>query len=320
MMYARRNFLLGASASAAALILTPRTSQALVLGAGPAGAAAALSMARSRPDVSVVLIERDPTRLNPAMPRAGQLRRVDTNIQLDDLKGAGVSVLLDEATGIDWRAKRLDLLSGRTLAFDRICLAPGGEAVAEDITGLDARARHLWPAAWGHAREAHRLSAQLARMARDGHVVLRLPGEVSHPDVAFDRAVWLARFGARLTVLDGGCHTALKHAVLRNTAGRAVDWHVEGRGGRVLAVDASTGAITTDAGQLRADVVNFVPQQGAGRIARVSGLTDVTGWCPVDAQARSLLRPEVTLLGDAQTRARRTAVHAMRTAEEIRWG
>lgn len=324
---------LARSALAAALLggaaLPPAAREcAVIVGGGAAGAEAALALKSARPRLDVVLIERDPARLAPA-PGASPLpegfARPDAGPRLAALDRAGVGVMLDEVVAIDWDAARLALFSGRDLAFDRLLFAPGTAPRDEAIAGLDARTRHLWPAAWGSAAEARRLVAQLAAMPQDGHLVLRLPAEISHPQVALTRALtlagWIARHRpeARLSVLDAGADPRLAAGFVRaagmvGSAGK-VNWLRPGAGGRVLSVDAAAGRIETDAGLLRADVVNFVTPQGAGAIAGLAGLTDAGGWCPCDAAGRSTLRRGVLILGDARAMAERTVISARTSAQ-----
>jgi len=317
MIPSRRRFLIGAGASAAVLSLPPKKAQAVVLGAGPAGARAALSLALARQDLSVVLIERDPTRFNAKHTSDGHFERVNTSITLGALQSAGVSVLLDDATDVDWTARRMAVLSGRAIAFDRLYLAPGAQAMPEKIVGLDARTRHFWPAAWGSLREAYRLQAQIKQLRNGGHVILRLPKKISHPHVALNRAIWLAQSCTHLTVLDAGHNIHLRDMVRQSVKGKNIRWLTAGKGGGVVAVDASRGTIETDAGRLMADVVNFVPQHGAGQIAWAAGLVDETGWSPVDARSRSTQRPEVAILGDGQADAIRLSKPAMRSARHV---
>lgn len=242
----------------------------MVVGGGPAGAGAALRLARS--GAQVTLIERDPTRIGRAA--AGAFAKPGAGIGHGVLTGAGLAVALDEVTGIDWRDARVALFSGRTLAYDRLFLAPGTAAVAEDIPGLDARTRHLWPAAWGSAREVLRLQAQLCSLPERGHAVLRLPAQLAQPDAALARAealaAWLATHHpqARLTVLDGGDGSL-------------------GQQGKGRWLRATVLSVDTDRGRIEADVVNFVPPRQAGLIARAAGLTDASGWCPCDAGGAS---------------------------------
>ncbi|SDF98059.1 FAD-dependent oxidoreductase [Alloyangia pacifica] len=322
-MLTRRSFttslLAGVSGLAAAGLVPPGSrARSLVIGGGPAGAMAALALRRSDPRAEVLLVERDPTRLGTST--AGAFEQPGAGVTLSELDAEGVGVLLDEAAGIDWRTARLELFSGRTLAFDRIVLAPGTAAVAEAIPGLDAVTRHRWPAAWGSTQEARRLAAQLGALPERGHVVLRLPAEISHPEVALDRALllsaWLrrARPAARLTVLDGSDTQALSGRFHEQVARRGGWLCAEWQRARVTAVDARQGLIETDAGRLRAEVVNFVTPRSAGPLARVAGLADASGWCPCDASGRSLRRAGAVILGDARKGARRTLDQAAHVA------
>ncbi len=307
--------------AAAGLIPSLGRARTVVVGGGPAGAMTALALRRSDPATEVLLIERDPTRLGAPAP--GAFGQPGAAVTLAGLDAEGVGVLLDEATGIDWRAARLELFSGRTLAFDRIVLAPGTAAVDEAIPGLDAATRHRWPSAWGSAQEARRLAAQLGTLPERGQLVLRLPSEVSHPEVALDRALvlaaWLRRSrpGARLTVLDGSASPDLAGRFREAVAQRG-DWVIaEWQRARVTAVDARQGLIETDAGRLRADVVNFVTPRSAGPLARIAGLTDASGWCPCDASGRSSRRGGAVILGDARKGARRTLEQAAPVADAL---
>ena len=342
--FSRRHFVqallaTGAVGGAAALGLRARGGgQTVVVGGGPAGASAALALRLADPRSPVTLIERDPTRLvqtGAAQTEAGQtdaslpllaaLSRPEAGADWARLAKAGVSVVLDDVVGVDGGAARLSLFSGRDLAFDRLVLAPGTAARPEPIAGLDAVARHRWPAAWGNRAEARRLAAQLAALPARGHLVLRLPaGEVSHPQVALARALTLARHlahhhpQARFSVLDGSDSPTLgvRFADLAARQGLgAVAWLRPGAGGRVLAVDARAGRIETDAGVIRADVVNFVPPHAAGAVARLAGLVDASGWCPCDAQSRPVLRlsgfdGELRVLGDARKGVERSLAAA----------
>ncbi|WP_138468613.1 FAD-dependent oxidoreductase [Poseidonocella sp. HB161398] len=307
----RRRFLMQSGSAAAAALAAGAVSarraaaSVMIVGSGPAGIAAALALRAADPRTRVTLVERDPARLAPADSAAAAFRRPALSEDAASLSRQGVDLLLDDVAAIDWQAGRLELFSGRRAAFDRLILAPGVAPAPEAIDGLDARLRHDWPAAWGSAREARRLAAQIAAMPAGGNLVLRVPQVLAHdPALVAARAAALAaaRPDIRLTVLDATPDAALRRAFAarasEETAARTA-WRGAGAGGRVLWTDAAAGRIGTEAGEIRADVVNFLPRLGAGEIARRAGLADGGLWCPVDAAGRSSLRDAAFVIGDA---------------------
>jgi sulfide dehydrogenase [flavocytochrome c] flavoprotein subunit len=61
----------------------------------------------------------------------------------------------------------------------------------------------------------------------------------------------------------------------------------------------------TEFGEEKADVINYIPPQQAGAIARESGLTDDSGWCPVDTISfESAQAANVHIIGDASIAAK----------------
>ncbi|MDP3340388.1 FAD-dependent oxidoreductase [Frigidibacter sp.] len=329
----RRAFALGLAACAglAGVGLAARpASQLVVIGGGPAGAAAALALRRANPRAEVLLVERDPARLaaTDTDPAAARFSPPRSGASLARLTAAGIGVMLDDVMQIDWSAARAELFSGRRIAFDALFLAPGTAARNEAIAGLDAHARHAWPAAWGNPREARRLAAQLAALPAAGHVVLRLPpAGLGHPEAALGRALALAQYltaqrpAARLTVLDADPISALAPAFAKSAAERGilrqVTWVTAADGAGLRGVDARRGLLDTEAGLIRADVVNFVPPQQAGTIAVTAGLVDDSGWCPCDAGGRSARRHGAVILGDARKGAKRTLAAALASATRI---
>jgi sarcosine oxidase gamma subunit len=312
---------LAATGAAAALLRsTPAMAECVVIvGGGPAGTTAALALRTAQPQTRVTVIEADTARFGPS--RATPFAPPESGVDAGLLASAGIEVLNDEVTGIDWSNGRIHLFSGRTQAFDHLGMAAGIASLPETIDGLTPMARHIWPAAWGSQREAHRLSAALSALPEAGHVVMRLPEMgLSHPEVALTRAQTLAsvlmqtRPRARLTILDGQTDRTLQQSF--SASGGAVNtrWLGPDQGGRVLSLDAGRGLIETDAGPITADVVNFIPPQGAGVIARASGLTGADHWCPCDATGASLLQASATILGDARAGAMRTLPSAVSTA------
>jgi sulfide dehydrogenase [flavocytochrome c] flavoprotein chain len=79
-----------------------------------------------------------------------------------------------------------------------------------------------------------------------------------------------------------------------------LSWVRGSQGGRVLKLDAKAMRIETEAEVIQADVINIVPPMRAGRLAATLGLTDASGWCPVERRDFASMRlPHVHVIGDA---------------------
>lgn len=79
-----------------------------------------------------------------------------------------------------------------------------------------------------------------------------------------------------------------------------VEWQDPGMHGGIKGVDPATMTVKTDLETHKADLVNVIPAQMAGRIARDAGLANQTGFCPIDpASMKSASDPDVTVVGDA---------------------
>jgi len=72
------------------------------------------------------------------------------------------------------------------------------------------------------------------------------------------------------------------------------------KGGKVASVDPTTNTFVTDFGKHTASVGNVIPPQKAGRIAELAGVTDRTGWCPIDPVTfESKQQAAIHVIGDA---------------------
>lgn len=319
----------GATTLAGASLIASRGSAepVAVVGGGPAGINAALGLRLAHPHRQVVLLERDPTRMAQVEGTRRPFARPNSGVELKRLRDAGVDLMLDDVRHVDWAAQRLELISGRRVSFGTLVMAPGVAPKSEAIPGYHPRTRHAWPAAWGNAREARRLEQQLSALSPDGHVVLRLPADAGgYPQIAAKRALAIAAYlnrtrpAARLTVLDGGEKSMARTYFEdhREAPGaKPVAWYTSTSGGTVLSVNADLGQIETTAGRLCADVVNFIVPQGAAPVARLAGLSDASGWCPVDAKGWSTVRPQAVVIGDACKVEGRSMTSASQSGRKI---
>src|SRR4029077_5612515 len=79
-----------------------------------------------------------------------------------------------------------------------------------------------------------------------------------------------------------------------------IEWVSLSSGGKVISVDPRSRTLLTDFASYKANVANVIPPQRAGQITEVAGISDATGWCPIDPITfESRLQPGIHVIGDA---------------------
>ena len=79
-----------------------------------------------------------------------------------------------------------------------------------------------------------------------------------------------------------------------------VEWQDPKMHGGVKNVDAKTMTVKTDLADYKAQLINVIPAQMAGKIARDAGLANQTGFCPINPEnMRSASDANIYVVGDA---------------------
>ena len=79
-----------------------------------------------------------------------------------------------------------------------------------------------------------------------------------------------------------------------------IEWVSGAKGGKVSALNARTRTLSAEVEDIKGDVVNIIPPQKAGKIAFTAGLTDKSGWCPVNHQTfESKIHKNIYVIGDS---------------------
>ncbi|MFB6259779.1 MAG: FCSD flavin-binding domain-containing protein, partial [Thiohalorhabdaceae bacterium] len=105
-----------------------------------------------------------------------------------------------------------------------------------------------------------------------------------------------------LDAKDSFSKQGLFEAGWRDLYGDMIEWVAGSEGGSIHRVDPRNRVVATREGfeEHKVDVLNVIPAQRAGKIAQDMGLTDETGWCPVDQRTfESRVQPGVHVIGDA---------------------
>ena len=317
-MSSRRTFLgqlaVGALANAACRAHAgPAAARVIVVGGGFAGATCARNIKAQDPAIRVTLIEPNPT--YTACPLSNLVLATgrplsDQQFGYAGVSRAGVDVRHTRAEGVDTDRRRVRLSDGELLPYDRLVLAPGIEFDWDALPGYGAEAATLLPHAWQAGEQTDLLKRQLQAMPNGGLVVIAAPDNPYRcPPGPYERASLIAHYlktskpRSKLLILDAKDRFSkqpLFTQAWRELYGGMVEWRGRSDGAAVTSVDAKSRTLSTDFERVQADVANVIPRQRAGTIARVAGVADRSGWCPVYPMTfESTLQPGIHVLGDA---------------------
>ena len=226
------------------------------------------------------------------------------------LEKDGVELAVAMAHDVDTAARRVTLVGGGVLPYDKLVLAPGISFRWGEVTGVSAATVDRVPHAWQAGPQTLTLRRQLEAMPDGGLFVIAPPvGPLRCPPAVAERISLVAHYfkqakpKSRILVLDPKDKFALqdlfKEAWAHLYPGM-IEYHTVKDDGTVRAIDPKTLTVSTDFDDVKADVVNFIPRQEAAEIARRAGAVDKTGWCPVNpATFASTLVPHVYVIGDS---------------------
>jgi len=316
----RREFLAASAALVTSAAVMPRPAigqtaapHVVVVGGGFGGATVARTLKRLDPGVSVTLVEVN--RTFTACPFSNGViagLRVITEQQFgyDKVVGEGVVLAAGTANLIDTQARTLIVGDGVRLRYDRLVLSPGIDFRWDALPGYDEMAVERMPHAWKAGEQTLLLQKQLEAMEDGGLVVISAPANPFRcPPGPYERASLIAHYlktkkpRSKLIILDA--KDAFSKQRLFQNAWKELypgllEWVSLSNGGKVTSVDPSTNTLVTDFGKHEAKVANVIPPQKAGRIAELAGVTDRTGWCPIDPVTfESKLQPNIHVVGDA---------------------
>ena len=204
----------------------------------------------------------------------------------------------------------VELQDGSQVPYDRLILSPGVDMRWGALEGYSEEAAQILPHAWKAGAQTQLLRDQLLALVDGETVVMTVPpAPYRCPPGPYERASMIAHYlkanrpRSKLIVLDAK-ETFSKMALFQEAWAEHYPDHLEWRGaiddGAVSRVDADLKTVYTDFDELSAAVINVIPPQKAGQIADAAGVTDQTGWCPIDPLSfESKLRANIHVIGDA---------------------
>jgi NADPH-dependent 2,4-dienoyl-CoA reductase/sulfur reductase-like enzyme len=312
----RRFAALGAAALAAPSIARAQTRpKVVVIGGGAGGATCARYLAKdSGGQIDVTLVETNPiyaTCFFSNLYIGGFRDWEGLNHGYEKLSGAGVSVVIATATGIDPVKRVVTLGDGKTLDYDRLVLSPGIDLIWDSVPGYSEAAAEIAPHAYKAGPQTRLLKAKLDAV-EDGQNVVMIapPNPYRCPPGPYERVSMIAhqlkstgRTKSRVIVLDRKDRFS-KQALFQEGWDKhypgMVEWYGSDIIGEIENFDPATGTVATGFGDYQGALVNVIPAQRAGVIAQIAGVTNEAGWAPVDPNSmRSTIDWNVFVLGDA---------------------
>jgi len=316
----RRSFIkIAGSAAAVSAVGFPAIAAAggkkkvVIVGGGVGGATAAKYIRRADASVEVTLIEPNKHYYTCFMSNEviGGDRTLDSlKFGYDGLAKHGITVVHDTVTAIDAKGHKVTTKGGKSFSYDR-CIVSPGISFKDNIGGYDAAAAERFPHAWKAGPQTAILRKQLEAMADGGTVLIAPPPNPFRcPPGPYERACQIAHYlkahkpKSKILILDSKDKFSKQGLFTQ-----AWDRHYKGMiewvkavdtGGGVKSVDAKAGTVSTEFEEYKPAVANIIPAQVAGSIAKVAGLTDDKGWCPVKGKTfESTIHKDIHVIGDA---------------------
>jgi len=314
----RRDFLRAGAASIIAGALGARadtpSAKVVVVGGGFGGATAAKYIRKwSDGKVGVTLIERERAFVSCPLSNLvlGGSRQIgELTVAYDGLDKWGVRRVTGEASSIDPAARTVRLASSETLPYDRLILAPGVDFIWNAVPALDnAAAQEKVLHAWKAGPQTVALRRQLEAMPDGGVFVMHIPpAPYRCPPGPYERACQVAwYFSARkkrskVIVLDANEDVQSEKELFFAAWNGRYKGYVEYRpNSGLIDIDLATMTAKLDFEDVKADVLNVIPPQHAGAIARQLGMANANArFCQVDFLTyESTAQRDIHVLGDA---------------------
>jgi sulfide dehydrogenase [flavocytochrome c] flavoprotein chain len=314
-----RRHLLGSGAALAAAALAgcagmssgPSIGRVVVVGGGYGGATAARYLKLWGGNVEVTLVERNADFVSCPISNlvlGGYKQMADITRRYDGLKAVGVKVMQGEVTAIDVAGKKLRLAGGGELPYDRLVLSPGIDFMADQIGGLQpalnsGRVLHGWKA----GPQTVALRQQIEAMPDGGVFAMFIPkAPYRCPPGPYERACVVASYlktakpKSKVLVLDANPEITSKKGLFEKAFKDHYSGILEYRPNAELK-ELSGNVAKLEFEDVKADVLNVIPPQRAGDLARTTGLLNMNNrWVGVNwLTMESTAAPGIHVLGDA---------------------
>jgi len=314
----RRQFIGGVGALAASTFPMPAFAQAkpkvVVVGGGPGGATVAKYVAKDG-GIDVSLVE--PTRrfttcFHSNLYLGGFKTWEQITHSYDKIaKAYGIKHVRQMAAAIDRDKRGVRLANGTVLRYDRLVIAPGIDLKFDSVPGYSEAVSNKLPHAWKAGPQTQLLRRQLNALS-DGATIVMIapPNPYRCPPGPYERVSMMAHVlkakghkKSRIIVLDtkpSFSKQALFMEGWQKHYTGMIEWQDPKMHGGIKGVDAKSMTVKTDLADYKAQLINVIPAQMAGKIARDAGLANQSGFCPINPDnMKSASDTNIYVIGDA---------------------
>ena len=222
----------------------------------------------------------------------------------------GVKLVKAKAVEIDPQNRLVILKDGSELPYDRLVLSPGVDMRFDAIDGYDLKTSKFIPHAWKAGKQTTLLLNQLRAMRNGGVVIITAPASPYRcPPGPYERASLIANYlkqtkpRSKILIIDAKTQFSKQELFLKGWQDwypGMIEWISSAKEGQIDHINPGKLLVVTEFNSHRADVLNVIPPQKAGWLARKTELADHTRWCPVDPHSfESTLIPNIHIIGDA---------------------
>ena len=286
-------------------------NRVVVVGGGFGGATAAKYVKRFSPDTEVILIEQNTEYYtcpfsNTVLAGLNDIEYIKHDYKTLESK-YGIKVIHDKVAKVDGELKSVILENGTAIPYTKAVVSPGIDFKYEKgyVEGSENYAPHAYKA----GPQTKLLREQLENMKDGGlFVMVAPPNPFRCPPGPYERVSLIAHYlkthkpNSKILILDQKnkfSKQSLFQAGWEKFYSDIIEWRSEEFGGAVSEVDPKNKTVKTEDGEIKADVLNYIPSQKAGKLAFDSNLTE-GDWCPVNTKTfESRLVKDVYVIGDA---------------------
>lgn len=300
-----------ACSSLTSVSLPKDKKRVVVVGGGFGGATAAKYIKKFSPETEVILIEQNKEYYtcpfgNTVIAGLNDIEYIKHDYETLKSK-YGVQVIHAKAKRVDGDTNSVILENGDVIPYHRAVVSPGIDFKYEK--GYEEGSEQYAPHAYKAGPQTTLLRQQLEGM-RDGgtYVMVAPPNPFRCPPGPYERISLVAHYlkthkpNSRIIILDQKnkfSKQSLFQEGWTKLYGDMIEWRTKEFGGKVISVDPKNLEIQTEEEVVKADVLNYIPSQKAGKLAFDSKLTK-GDWCPVNTKTfESRLVKGVHVIGDA---------------------